>query len=43
MITNGYAGSGGDAMPFLFRLKKLGPLVGTTTHGIFGGHLWLSY
>lgn len=37
MITNGYAGSGGDAMPFLFRLKKLGPLVGTTTHGILVG------
>jgi tricorn protease len=37
MITNGYAGSGGDLLPFLFRTKKLGPLVGTTTHGILVG------
>jgi tricorn protease len=37
MVTNGYAGSGGDLMPFLFREKKLGPLVGTTTHGILVG------
>jgi tricorn protease len=37
MIMNGYAGSGGDLMPFLFREKKLGPLVGTTTMGILVG------
>jgi tricorn protease len=37
MVTNGYAGSGGDLMPYLFRQKKLGPLVGTTTHGILVG------
>lgn len=37
MITNGYAGSGGDLMPYLFRQKKLGPLVGTTTNGILVG------
>jgi tricorn protease len=37
MITNGYAGSGGDLMPFMFREKKLGPLVGTTTMGILVG------
>lgn len=37
MITNGYAGSGGDLMPFLFREKKMGPLVGTTTMGILVG------
>lgn len=37
MITNGYAGSGGDLMPFMFREKKLGPIVGTTTMGILVG------
>ncbi len=37
MVTNGYAGSGGDLLPFLFREKKMGPLVGTTTHGILVG------
>ncbi len=37
MITNGYAGSGGDLMPFMFHEKKLGPLVGTTTMGILVG------
>jgi tricorn protease len=33
MITNMYAGSGGDAMPWMFRHEKLGPLVGTRTWG----------
>ncbi|MBV9082858.1 MAG: PDZ domain-containing protein, partial [Acidobacteriaceae bacterium] len=33
MITNQFAGSGGDAMPWLFRRAKLGPLVGMTTWG----------
>ena len=37
MVMNGYAASGGDLLPFLFRQKKLGPLVGTTTHGILVG------
>ena len=37
MVTNGYAGSGGDLLPFLFREKKMGPLVGTTTNGILVG------
>lgn len=37
MVTNGYAGSGGDLMPFLFREKKMGQLVGTTTMGILVG------
>lgn len=37
MIINGYAGSGGDLMPFLFREKKMGTLVGTTTMGILVG------
>jgi tricorn protease len=40
MIVNEYAGSGGDAMPWLFRKFQLGPLVGTRTWGglvgIFG-------
>jgi tricorn protease len=33
MIINERAGSGGDLMPFLFRFKGIGPLVGTTTWG----------
>lgn len=33
MITNEFAGSGGDAMPYLFRQQKLGPLVGKRTWG----------
>ena len=33
MLINQNAGSGGDAMPFLFRQAKLGPLVGTRTWG----------
>ncbi|MBI4873201.1 MAG: PD40 domain-containing protein [Acidobacteria bacterium] len=40
MIVNEYAGSGGDAMPWLFRQAGLGPLVGKRTWGglvgIFG-------
>jgi tricorn protease len=40
MIINEYAGSGGDAMPWLFRQLKVGPLVGKRTWGglvgIFG-------
>ena len=40
MITNEYAGSGGDAMPWLFRQRHVGTLVGTRTWGglvgIFG-------
>lgn len=32
-ITNGYAGSGGDAFPYFFRLSGLGKLVGTRTWG----------
>jgi tricorn protease len=32
-ITNGYAGSGGDAFPYYFRQFDLGPLVGTRTWG----------
>ncbi len=33
MIINEFAGSGGDAMPYLFRQQKLGPLVGKRTWG----------
>ena len=33
MIINEMAGSGGDLMPFMFRRRGLGPLVGTTTWG----------
>lgn len=33
MIINERAGSGGDLMPFLFRFKKIGPLIGTKTWG----------
>jgi tricorn protease len=40
MIINEYAGSGGDAMPWLFRNQKVGKLVGKRTWGglvgIFG-------
>jgi len=33
MVINEYAGSGGDAMPWLFRKAGLGPLVGVRTWG----------
>ena len=33
MIINEYAGSGGDAMPWLFKKAGLGPLVGVRTWG----------
>jgi tricorn protease len=33
MVINEYAGSGGDAMPWLFQRAKIGPLVGTRTWG----------
>src|SRR4030095_14837769 len=32
-LTNGQAGSGGDAFPFYFRELGLGPLIGTRTWG----------
>ncbi len=37
MIINEYAASGGDLMPFLFKEKDLGKLVGKTTLGILIG------
>lgn len=39
MVINESAGSGGDALPFYFRLRKLGPLVGTRTWGGLVGTL----
>lgn len=33
MVINERAGSGGDAMPWMFKNNKLGPLVGTRTWG----------
>jgi tricorn protease len=33
MLINAYAGSGGDALPYFFREKKLGTLIGTRTWG----------
>ena len=33
MVINERAGSGGDLMPYLFRFKEIGPLVGTRTWG----------
>ena len=33
MVTNEMSGSGGDALPWMFRQDKVGPLVGTRTWG----------
>lgn len=33
MFTNGYAGSGGDSLPYYFRERKLGRIFGATTWG----------
>ncbi|HWW62332.1 MAG TPA: PDZ domain-containing protein, partial [Thermoanaerobaculia bacterium] len=33
MLINGYAASGGDALPYYFRKRKLGTLIGTRTWG----------
>ena len=33
MIINERAGSGGDLLPYMFKMKKLGPIVGTRTWG----------
>ncbi len=33
MVINERAGSGGDLMPYLFKFKEVGPLVGTRTWG----------
>jgi tricorn protease len=39
MVINESAGSGGDALPYYFRLRKIGPLVGTRTWGGLVGTL----
>ncbi len=39
MIVNESAGSGGDALPYYFHLRKIGPLVGTRTWGGLVGTL----
>ena len=39
MIINESAGSGGDALPYMFHWRKLGPLVGTRTWGGLVGTL----
>jgi tricorn protease len=33
MLINGYSASGGDALPYYFRKKGLGPIIGTRTWG----------
>jgi len=33
MLINQYAGSGGDALPWMFRKLGIGPLIGTRTWG----------
>ena len=37
MIVNESAGSGGDALPYMFKLRKIGPIVGTRTWGALVG------
>ena len=39
MLINESAGSGGDALPYYFRLAKIGPLIGTRTWGGLVGTL----
>lgn len=39
MLINESAGSGGDALPFYYHLRKIGPLVGTRTWGGLVGTL----
>jgi len=33
LLTNRQAGSGGDELPMIFRLRKMGPIIGTRTWG----------
>jgi len=33
LVTNRYAGSGGDELPYEFRWNKMGPIIGTRTWG----------
>ena len=39
LLINESAGSGGDALPFYFRVRKLGPMIGTRTWGGLVGTL----
>ena len=39
MLINESAGSGGDALPYYFKLRKVGPLIGTRTWGGLVGTL----
>jgi tricorn protease len=39
MLINESAGSGGDALPYYFKVRKIGPLVGTRTWGGLVGTL----
>lgn len=39
ILINESAGSGGDALPYYFKLRKLGPLIGTRTWGGLVGTL----
>jgi tricorn protease len=39
MLINESAGSGGDALPFMFKQRKIGPMVGTRTWGGLVGTL----
>ena len=39
MIINESAGSGGDALPYMFKQRKMGPLIGTRTWGALVGTL----
>jgi tricorn protease len=38
MIINEMAGSGGDLMPYMFHLRKIGPLVRQTYMGRTGSY-----
>ncbi|MBN1273542.1 MAG: PD40 domain-containing protein [Candidatus Aminicenantes bacterium] len=38
LVINEFAGSGGDALPYYFRFRKIGPLVGKRTWGGLVGH-----
>ena len=33
MLINERAGSGGDLLPYMFKMKNIGPLIGTKTWG----------
>ncbi len=39
MLINESAGSGGDALPYMFRQRQIGPLIGTRTWGGLVGTL----